>query len=367
MAIKIMIVDDSAVVRQVLSQELGSQSDMEIIATAPDPVFALEKMKTQWPDVIVLDIEMPRMDGVTFLQKVMETKPTPVIICSSLAASGADVTLRALSAGAFAIVEKPQIGVRDFLKDSSESLLAVVRAAAGARVDRMRKATPAPASSAGLGRPKLSADEILAAPGEGTMNVPMTEKFVAIGCSTGGTQALEVVLTALPRTCPGIVVVQHMPEQFTKGFAQRLDKVSQVEVKEAENGDRILQGRVLIAPGGRHMLAVRSGAQYRVEIKDGPLVSRHKPSVDVLFRSVAKAAGRNAVGFIMTGMGDDGAHGLKEMRDTGARTYAQDEDTCVVFGMPKEAIRLGGVDQVISLGEIPRHIVAIYDRQMLGR
>lgn len=368
MAIKIMIVDDSAVVRQVLSQELGSQSDMEIMATAPDPVFALEKLKTHWPDVIILDIEMPRMDGVTFLQKVMEMRPTPVIICSSLAASGADVTLRALSAGAFAIVEKPQIGVRDFLKDSSENLLAVVRAASGARVDRMRRAPQAGTlPQAGLARPKLSADEILAAPGEGTMNVPMTEKFVAIGCSTGGTQALEVVLTALPRTCPGIVVVQHMPEQFTKGFAQRLDKVSEVEVKEAENGDRILPGRVLIAPGGRHMLAVRSGAQYRVEIKDGPLVSRHKPSVDVLFRSVAKAAGRNAVGFIMTGMGDDGARGMKEMHDTGARTYAQDEESCVVFGMPKEAIRLGGVDQVIALGEIPRHIVAIYDRQMLGR
>jgi len=367
MPIAILIVDDSAVVRQVLSDVLGKEGDMEILATAPDPVFALEKMKLRWPDVIVLDVEMPRMDGVTFLQKVMAMRPTPVVICSSLAGSGTDVTLRALSAGAFAIVEKPQIGVRDFLKDSSANLVSVVRAAAGARMDRMnRQMTRSGGAGAdSLARPKLSADEVLAAPG-GAMNVPMTEKFVAIGCSTGGTQALEAVLTSLPRTSPGIVVVQHMPEQFTKGFAQRLDKLSEVEVKEAENNDRILPGRVLIAPGGKHTMVVRSGAQYRVEVKDGPLVSRHKPSVDVLFRSVAKAAGKNAVGFIMTGMGDDGAHGMREMHETGARTYAQDEASCVVFGMPKEAIRLGGVDHVVGLDEIPDLIVAVYKRQMLG-
>ncbi|MEN9355528.1 MAG: hypothetical protein RL318_2853 [Fibrobacterota bacterium] len=363
MTIKVLIVDDSAVVRQVLSQELSMQSDMEILATAPDPIFALEKMKVHWPDVIVLDIEMPKMDGITFLEKVMAMRPTPVVICSSLAGSGADVTLRALSAGAFAIVEKPQIGVRDFLKDSSESLVATVRAAASARMDRMRL-TPGPGSSERI-RPKLSADEMLAAPGA-AMNVPMTEKFVAIGCSTGGTQALEVVLSALPRTSPGIVVVQHMPEQFTKGFALRLNKLCEVEVKEAETNDRILPGRVLIAPGGKHTMVVRSGAQYRVEVKDGPLVSRHKPSVDVLFRSVAKAAGRNAIGIIMTGMGDDGAHGMREMHEIGAKTYAQNEETCVVFGMPKEAIKLGGVDHVLGLGEFPRIIASIYDRQMLA-
>lgn len=367
MPISVLIVDDSAVVRQVLSDVLGREGDMEILATAPDPVFALEKMKLHWPDVIVLDVEMPRMDGVTFLQKVMAMRPTPVVICSSLAGSGTDVTLKALSAGAFAIVEKPQIGVRDFLKDSSASLVSVVRAAAGARMDRMNRPMTRSVGSGtdGLARPKLTADEVLTAP-SGGMNVPMTEKFVAIGCSTGGTQALEAVLTSLPRTSPGIVVVQHMPEQFTKGFAQRLDKLSEVEVKEAENNDRILPGRVLIAPGGKHTMVVRSGAQYRVEVKDGPLVSRHKPSVDVLFRSVAKAAGKNAVGFIMTGMGDDGAHGMREMHDTGARTYAQDEASCVVFGMPKEAIRLGGVDHVVGLDEIPDLIVAVYKRQMLG-
>lgn len=364
MSISILIVDDSAIVRQVLSEVLGKHSDMEVYATAPDPVFAVEKMKVRWPDVIVLDIEMPRMDGISFLQKVMAQRPTPIVICSSLAGEGTDIALKALSAGAFAIVEKPKLGLRDFLRDSSEHLVSVVRAAAGARVDRMR---PRPGISSdasgfdGVSR-KLSADEILAAPGGG-MNLPMTERIVAIGCSTGGTQALEVVLTALPRTSPGIVVVQHMPEQFTKGFAQRLDRHSEIEVKEAETGDRILPGRALIAPGGKHTLVVRSGAQYRVEVKEGPLVSRHRPSVDVLFRSVAKSAGRNATGFIMTGMGDDGAHGMREMFDAGAQCYAQDEETCVVFGMPKEAIKLGGVHHVVPLERIAGIVAGIYAAQ----
>jgi two-component system chemotaxis response regulator CheB len=360
MPISVMIVDDSAVVRQVLSEQLSKESGIEVIAVAPDPLYAWEKMKVQWPDVIVLDVEMPRMDGVTFLQKIMATRPTPVVICSSLVGEGGEVTLKALSAGAFAIVEKPKIGLRDFLRDESEHLVSVVRSAAGARMDRMRVRAPDATDSV---RPKLTADEMLSAPAT-SMNVPMTEKIAAIGCSTGGTQALELVLTALPRTCPGIVVVQHMPEQFTKGFALRLDKLSQIEVKEAENNDRILPGRALIAPGGKHLLVVRSGAQYRVEVKDGPLVSRHKPSVDVLFRSTAKAAGPNAIGIIMTGMGDDGAHGLREMHETGAVTYAQDEESCVVFGMPKEAIKLGGVDHVVPLDRIPALITAIYAKQL---
>ena len=363
MSISVLIVDDSAVVRQVLSQVLSQQPDIEILGTAPDPIFALQKMNVRWPDVVILDVEMPRMDGVSFLQKIMATRPTPVVICSSLAGEGAEVTLKALSAGAFAIVEKPKIGLRDFLVDSSENLISVVRAAASAHVDRMRSALPN--RRPGEVRAKLTADEMLSAPAS-AMNVPMTEKFVAMGCSTGGTQALEYVLTSLPRTCPGIVVVQHMPEQFTKGFAQRLDKLSEVEVKEAETGDRILPGRVIIAQGGKHLMVVRSGAQYLVEVKDGPLLSRHKPSVDVLFRSVAKAAGRNAVGVIMTGMGDDGAHGMKEMHDTGAVTYAQDEASCVVFGMPKEAIKLGGVDHVVPLSDIPKVAVSVYKRQMLS-
>ena len=368
MTISVIIVDDSAVVRQVMAELLEKHSDIKVVAVAPDPLFAMEKMKLKWPDVVVLDVEMPRMDGVSFLQQIMSTRPTPVIICSTLAGKGADISLKALSAGAFAIVEKPKIGLKDFLKDSSEDLVSMVRAAAGAKVDRMarRSEIADPPSSHGTPSKKLTADEMLAAP-SGQLNVPMTERFVAIGCSTGGTQALETVLTALPRTSPGIVVVQHMPEQFTKGFAQRLDKFSEIEVKEAETGDRILPGRALIAPGGKHTLVVRSGAQYRVEVKDGPLVSRHKPSVDVLFRSVAKAAGSNATGFIMTGMGDDGAHGMKEMFDAGATTYAQDEATCVVFGMPKEAIKLGGISNVVGLDRIAGIIAAIYARQLADR
>ncbi len=364
MSIRVLIVDDSAVVRQVMSEILAKHSDIEVIATAPDPLFAIEKMKTCWPDVVVLDVEMPRMDGVSFLQKIMAERPTPVIICSTLAGGGTEVSLNALSAGAFAIVEKPKIGLKDFLKDSSEDLVSMIRAAATARVDRMQKRVPGAAPARPVEpRAKLTADEMLAAP-TGHRAVQMTEKFVAIGCSTGGTQALETVLAALPRTCPGIVVVQHMPEQFTKGFAQRLDKVCQIEVKEAETGDRILPGRAIIAQGGKHLLVERSGAQYRVEVKDGPLVSRHKPSVDVLFRSVAKAAGPNATGFIMTGMGDDGARGLKEMFETGAVTYAQDEASCVVFGMPKEAIKLGGVAHVVPLDRIAGLVAAIYARQI---
>ena len=366
MTIKVLIVDDSAVVRQVLQQQLAKHRDIEIIGAAADPIFAMEKMKTLWPDVIVLDVEMPRMDGVTFLRQIMSTRPTPVVICSTLTEAGAEITMKALAAGAFAIVTKPRTGLRDFIVDSSDDLLSVIREASGARMDRMRARTEAAAPTqkkAELSpRPKLTADEILAAPSD-HMNVPLTEKIVAIGCSTGGTQALEVVLTALPRTAPGIVVVQHMPAQFTKSFAMRLHTMSEVEVREAETGDRVLPGRVLIAPGGRHLVVKRSGAQYYVEVIDGPLVSRHRPSVDVLFRSVAKAAGQNAIGFIMTGMGDDGARGLKEMRETGAMTYGQDEATCVVFGMPKEAIKLGAVTEEIALDEIPKRIAAISRKQ----
>lgn len=366
MPIQVLIVDDSAVVRQVLTELLGRNSDIRVIGAAPDPIFAMERMKAHWPDVVVLDVEMPRMDGVSFLQQIMSTRPTPVIICSTLAGSGTQVSLKALSAGAFAIVEKPKVGLKDFLKDSTEELVGMIRAASCARVDRMRRRPDIgdPPSSFAVSK-KLSADEMLAAPSSG-LNVPMTEKFVAIGCSTGGTQALETVLTDLPRTSPGIVVVQHMPAAFTRGFADRLHKVSQIEVKEAENGDRVLPGRALIAPGGLHLMVVRSGAQYRVEVKDGPQVSRHKPSVDVLFRSVAKAAGPNATGFIMTGMGDDGARGMKEMHEAGAVTYAQDEESCVVFGMPKEAIKLGGVDHVVPLDRIAGLISAIYARQIAG-
>ncbi len=383
MPIQVMIVDDSAVVRQVLQEQLQSQSDIQVIASAPDPLFAMEKMKKAWPDVIILDIEMPRMDGLTFLRQINSTRPTPVIICSSLAEQGTEATLQALEAGAFAIIAKPRIGVRDFLLGSSEDLATTVRAAAQAKVDKLRHHAPpspppntapsAPAapitSSTGfnqrsLFQPKLAPDVMISAP-TGPTNIPMTEKFVAIGCSTGGTQALEYILVNLPRTSPGMVVVQHMPEHFTRSFAERLDKLCALEIREAKDGDRVLPGTVLIAPGGRHLMVQRNGAQYKIEIKDGPLVSRHRPSVDIMFRSVAKAAGGNAIGIIMTGMGDDGARGLKEMHDCGATTYAQDEATCVVFGMPKEAIRLGGVDHIVPLDAIPGIIQTVYNKQFL--
>lgn len=385
MPIQVMIVDDSAVVRQVLQEQLQSHSDIQVIASAPDPFFAMEKMKKTWPDVIILDIEMPRMDGLTFLRQINSTRPTPVIICSSLAEQGTEATLQALEAGAFAIIAKPRIGVRDFLLGSSEDLATTVRAAAQAKVDKLHHhAPPNPPSSAttatpvapttppastgfnqrSLFQPKLAPDVMLSAP-TGVTNIPMTEKIVAIGCSTGGTQALEFILVNLPRTSPGIVVVQHMPEHFTRSFAERLDKLCTLEIREAKNGDRVLPGMVLIAPGGRHLMVQRSGSQYKIEIKDGPLVSRHRPSVDIMFRSVAKAAGGNAIGIIMTGMGDDGARGLKEMHDCGATTYAQDEATCVVFGMPKEAIRLGGVDHIVPLDTIPEIIQTLYNKQFL--
>lgn len=363
MPIRVMIVDDSAIVRQVMQDVLAKHSDIKVIATASDPLFALDKMKANWPDVIVLDIEMPRMDGITFLKQIMGSRPTPVIICSTLTEKGADVTMQALAAGAIAIITKPTLGLKNFIVDSSSELAGAIRAAAGARMDKMRvmPATPNPAAAkkpdaALAARPKLSADAMLEVADNSAM-IPTTERFVAIGTSTGGTQALEVVLTKLPRTCPGIAIVQHMPEKFTQSFAKRLDGLCAIDVKEAETGDRILPGLALIAPGGKHMLVKRSGAQYYVEVKDGPLVSRHRPSVDVLFRSTAQAAGKNAVGIIMTGMGDDGARGMKELHETGARTYAQDEETCVVFGMPKEAIKLGGVDHVVPLDQIPEAVV----------
>lgn len=353
-SIKVMIVDDSALVRQVVSQALSREPGIEVIATASDPVFAIDKLKTLWPDVIILDIEMPRMDGITFLRKIMAEHPTPVIICSSLAESGAQATLDALAAGAFTIITKPKAGLKGFLEDASNDIVRAVRGAARSNLRALTRSTVK--SDAMQPKPKLSADAMLP-PGGATAMARTTEQLIAIGTSTGGTQALEAVLTRLPATCLGIVIVQHMPEKFTAMFAQRLNGICGIEVREAQHGDRVIPGRALIAPGGKHMLLTRSGAQYLVEVVDGPLVNRHKPSVDVLFRSVARAAGINALGVIMTGMGDDGARGLREMLDAGAETLAQDEESCIVFGMPKEAIRHGGVRQVVSLDDIPGWIV----------
>jgi len=347
-----MIVDDSAVVRQVLVELLKSDSGIEVIAAVADPLFAMQRMKSQWPDVIVLDVEMPRMDGVTFLRKLMQERPTPVVICSTLTEAGAPTTIEALAAGAVTVITKPKIGLKQFLTDAAHELTGAVRTAARANVKRLT-ARPE-AASAGI-RAKNTADVILS-PAERAMT-RTTEHVVAIGCSTGGTQALQEVLTALPAVCPAVVIVQHMPPSFTAAFAQRLNGLCRIEVKEAANNDRVVPGSALIAPGGKHLLLQRSGAQYYVEVRDGPPVSRHCPSVDVLFRSVAKVAGPNALGVIMTGMGDDGARGLKEMRDAGAHTIAQDEQSCVVFGMPKEAIRMDAVDRILSLHELPRAIL----------
>ncbi|WP_028995916.1 protein-glutamate methylesterase/protein-glutamine glutaminase [Azonexus hydrophilus] len=346
--IKVMIVDDSALVRQVISQALSREPGIEVVATASDPVFAVDKLRACWPDVLIVDIEMPRMDGISFLRKIMTERPTPVIICSSLAESGAQATFDAMAAGAVTIITKPKAGLKAFLEDSSNDIVQAVRTAAKANL----RALPRSGTAAPLNRPKLTADAVLAS-GTPTAMARTTDQLIAIGTSTGGTQALEAILTRLPATCLGIVIVQHMPEKFTAMFAERLNSICEIEVREARDGDRVMPGRALIAPGGRHMMLKRSGAQYLVEVVDGPLVNRHKPSVDVLFRSVAKFAGANALGIILTGMGDDGARGLKEMHDAGAHTIAQDEASCVVFGMPREAIKLGAADQVMPLDSVP--------------
>ena len=345
--IKVLVVDDSAVVRQVVASQLAQDPDIEIMAAVADPILAIARMKLQWPDVIVLDIEMPRMDGITFLKKIMAERPTPVVICSTLTEKGTETAMAALSAGAVSIITKPKMGLKQFLNDVSDDLISAVKAAARANVRRLQVA------------PKLTADAVLpAADPRSSALLRTTERVVALGTSTGGTQALEVVLTALPRVSPGIVIVQHMPEHFTAAFADRLNGLCQIEVREARHNDRVMAGRALIAPGGKHMLLRRNGAQYHVEVVDGPLVNRHRPSVDVLFRSVAKCAGANALGVIMTGMGDDGAAGLLEMRKAGAQTVGQDEASCVVYGMPKEAVKRGAVAKVVPLDGIAREIQA---------
>ncbi|MDD3352369.1 chemotaxis response regulator protein-glutamate methylesterase [Zoogloea sp.] len=347
--IRVMIVDDSAIVRQVASKVIAAEPDMEVLATAVDPLFAIEKMRRAWPDVIVLDIEMPRMDGLTFLRKLMAERPTPVVICSTLVEKGAKSSFEALAAGAVGLVTKPKVGLKQYLQDESDSLVAAVRAAARARVPRAGSVAPAP-------RPKLTLEDLPRGPSL-VRNADRT-RVVAMGTSTGGTQALEAVLTALPAEVPGIVVVQHMPSGFTDMFARRLDGLCALRVREARHGDRVEPGLALIAPGGRHLQLARDGGGYHVGVVDGPLINRHKPSVDVLFRSVARVAGGNALGIIMTGMGDDGALGLKEMLDAGAATLAEAEETCVVFGMPKEAIQRGAVQTVLPLQEIPAALLA---------
>jgi len=347
-SLHVLVVDDSAVVRQATSALLSREEDLTV-AVAADPLIAIDKMKKVRPDVILLDLEMPRMHGLTFLQKVMAEEPVPVVVCSGLTGEGSDLAIRAMEAGAVAVVTKPKLGVRGFLEESAILLVDSIRGAARARLRRRVQPVSHPA-------PKLTADVVLRLPPRYPA-APHSEAVVAIGASTGGTEALKAFLEEMPESAPGIAIVQHMPEVFTRAFARRLDQTCRIAVKEAESGDRIHPGRALVAAGNRHLILKRGSGGYFVQVSEGPLVSRHRPSVDVLFRSVALAAGENAVGVILTGMGDDGARGLKEMREAGAATIAQDEATCVVFGMPREAIELGAVEQVLPLSRIPAEVL----------
>lgn len=341
--IHVLVVDDSAVVRQAFTCILGGVG--LDVTTASDPVLALEAMRKVRPHVIVLDVEMPRMDGITFLRRIMAEDPLPVIVCSGLVGAGTEVALQALEEGAVEVVAKPQLGVKGFLEESAARLVQAVKAAAQAR-PRARPPRSEPRRDVGTVLPARPPTLALT-----------SFKVVAVGASTGGTEAIRALLEALPPDAPGLAVVQHMPEAFTAAFARRLAATSRVEVKEAADGDRLLPGRALIAPGNRHLVVRRSGALYHAELLDGPPVNRHRPSVDVLFRSVAQAAGRNGTGVLLTGMGDDGARGLLEMRQAGAHTIAQDERTAVVFGMPGAAIALGAASEVLPLERIASRVL----------
>ena len=350
--IKVLIVDDSAVVRQALTDVLNADEGIQVIGAAADPLIAERKIQQERPDVITLDVEMPRMDGLTFLKKIMAQDPIPVVMCSSLTAKGADATMKSLQYGAVEIINKPKFGARQYLEESRILICDAVKAAARARVRRLASLVSEP-------EPKYSADVVLDRPRK-VESFQTTEKIVAIGASTGGTEALRVFLQQLPYDSPGVVIVQHMPQHFTAAFSKRLNGICNIDVKEAADGDTVLPGRALIAPGNKHMLLKRSGARYYVQIKEGPLVCRHRPSVDVLFRSVARYAGMNAIGVIMTGMGDDGARGMAEMKQAMAVNLAQDEATCVVFGMPQEAIKRGGVDKILPLEDLAQEVMRIY-------
>lgn len=349
--VRVLIVDDSASVRQVLSSILGDSPGIEVMGTAGDVYAATRRMQAELPDVMILDIEMPGMDGLTFLRKIMAQRPIPVIICSTLTGAGSPALFEALESGAVEVLAKPRIDTRNALMETAERLRHAVHAAAQAKL-KPRTARPIMQVER-----KLTADVIMPPPIVGRQ-LARTERIVCIGISTGGTETLREVLEATPAHCPGIAIVQHMPEKFTAAFARRLNGICAMEIKEAEDGDELITGRVLIAPGNRHMLLQRAGTHYRVAIKDGPPVSRHRPSVDVLFRSAAQYAGNNALGIIMTGMGDDGARGLMEMRKAGARTLAQDEESSVVFGMPKEAIDLGAAERIVPLSRVSQEIMA---------
>ncbi len=351
MPIKVLIVDDSALIRSVLTEIINKEPDMEVVGTAPDPLVAREKIKALNPDVLTLDVEMPKMDGLVFLERLMRLRPMPVVMVSSLTEKSSAITLNALELGAFDFVTKPKIDIRNGMEEYAEELTGKIRAASKGQIIKPFHRSAAPNAV----QPKNSADVVLPAKHH---NFSTTEKIILVGASTGGTEALKVFLADLPADSPGILITQHMPEAFTKTFAKRLDGLCRLAVKEAENGERVLPGHAYLAPGNRHLLLRRSGANYMTELSDGPPVNRHRPSVDVLFRSAANLAGKNAVGIIMTGMGQDGAAGMLEMHQSGACTMAQDERSCVVFGMPKEAIARGGVDHIVPLQDLSRHLVS---------
>lgn len=351
--IRVLVVDDSAVVRQSLTSILESDPQIEVMGTAADPLIAVKKIMKEVPDVITLDIEMPRMDGLTFLRKIMSQHPIPVVVISSLTSQGTEVAMKALEYGASEIIGKPAMNAAQFFNESKIMLCDAVKAASQAKLSRLKiVSTP----TVELVKPKYSADIILEKASLKSRIVD-TEKIIVLGASTGGTEAIRLLLRNLPSRMPGIAIVQHMPEGFTKSFANSLNANSELEVKEAEDGDRLYQGRVLIAPGNHHMLLKRTGKEYSVEVKDGPLVNRHRPSVDVLFRSAARYAGQNATGILLTGMGADGAKGLLELKEAGANTIAQDQQTSVVFGMPKEAIKLGAADEILGIDTIAPFLI----------
>ncbi len=357
--IRVLIVDDSASVRMTLSEIIAGDPDLEVMATAADPYVAVERIRQEVPDVMFLDIELPRMDGLTFLRKIMSQRPIPVVICSSLAEAGSDTLMQALEAGAVDVVAKPRVDTTQFLQESRMRICDAAKAAAHAKLRGVKKAPPPPINV----EAKLTADAIIPPLSEARAaslraKLPQTEPIVCIGASTGGTEALREVLEKLAADSPAIVIVQHMPEKFTGAFARRLNGLCAIEVKEAEDGDVVQAGRALIAPGNQHMVLHRAGSRYTVNIVDGPHVSRHRPSVDVMFRSAAQAAGRNAMGVILTGMGDDGARSLLEMRQAGSHTIAQDEESCVVFGMPKEAIQRGAAVKTVPLSRVATEIEA---------
>jgi two-component system chemotaxis response regulator CheB len=342
--IRVVVVDDSALVRSMLKEIINSQKDMEVVGTAPDPLIARDVIRNENPDVVTLDVEMPKMDGLDFLEKLMRLKPTPVIMISSLTERGSETTMRALELGAVDFVAKPKLDIRNGLESYSADICEKIRAAAKARVRSLGK----PAT------PSLGAETVIPLLKN---RISSTEKILVFGSSTGGTEALKDVLIHMPPDGPGIVMTQHMPEGFTKSFAARLDSLCKIRVKEAEDGDRVLPGHAYLAPGHSHLLLERSGANYVCKLSQAEPVNRHRPSVDVLFRSAANNAGKNAIGVILTGMGKDGAAGMKEMHDAGAHTFAQDEASCVVFGMPKEAIAHGGVDEVVPLKDMAQKIL----------